>query len=429
MKISTEVASGNEQVFEEAGDGTIHTICGYFIHPAADEFPAMTELEFDDLLNSTRQVGQLSPVVVQGNTLLEGRHRARVIEILRAEGREIELRTVEWEPTESCPTPSQFIENVNLKRRNLTPDQRAMIATRLAPHIERELAELQKSSRIRPGETRNPAGRNQHAKSGPADAAVSEPDPESGPPSSTERNRAKRAASMRGKLADRAGVSHYKSDQALRVRRDGTADQIAAVLEGTKKLSEVVREIDEKRGKGAGTARTPAKKKPVPKIVHDFEPGDDFEAMCLRFWVRFIENEAGVADRSRARDVFREIFRVEEEGLGSPKPRSEKSVRKTRSGASSGKSEPVADGHVRADGRATGDEPTADDRTVHEDDREQAPADDGDGVAATPTVKRKSKLKPKSKSGSGARVDRGCFIDPAELWGKPLPRRLRSSGA
>jgi hypothetical protein len=408
MNISTEVASGNEQVFEGAGDGTIRTICGYFIHPAADEFPAMTELEFDDLLNSTRQVGQLSPVVVQGNTILEGRHRARVIEILRAEGREIELRTVEWKPADFCSTPSQFIENVNLKRRNLTPDQRAMVATRLIPHIERELAELQKSSRIRPGEKRNPAGRNQHATSGPADAAVSDPDPASGPPSSTERNRAKRAASMRGKLADRAGVSHHKSDQALTVKRHGSPDQIEAVREGKKKLSEVVREINEKRGKGAGTARTPAKnRKPID---HPFKPTDDFENDCLRFWTNFVTKVAGIAERDRARDVFREIFRAEEKPSKAPKPKSGTPGKALNLKKTGPQARAAVEEFLSKEDRDSEIEPAVEDRLP-----EVEPAT---GESSTPkggTERPKDRVKKKKPSATAG------LISPANLWGKPLP--------
>jgi len=395
MTISTEAASV-AKVFEGDGDRIGRKTCGYFVHPAANEFPPMSEPEFSDLLNSIRKVGQLSPVVVEGDTILEGRHRARAVEALRADGQTIELGTVEWEPSESCTTPAEYIANVNLNRRNLTPDQRAMIATALIPHIEREVAERQESTRIRPGERRNPGGRNQHAESGPADATTA--DPESDSPSAKEKNREKRAASMRGKLADRAGVSHHKSDQALTVKRHGSPDQIEAVREGKKRLSEVVREINDKRGRGAGTAGTPAKdRKPID---HPFKPADDFEYDCLKFWKRFIEKSCGIADRPRARRVFREIFQAEEKLFKSPNPK----------GGTSGKAS-----------KKTGPKASAVEEFLSDEDLDLE-AEPATGESSTP------------KGGTERPKDRGKkkpatvgLISPANLWGKPLPGALGKS--
>lgn len=247
-------------------EGIDRKICGYYVHPAADEFPRFEDSEFRELLESIREAGQLVPAVVHGDTILEGRHRALAVEALRDKGVHVELQTVEWEPTEACPTPSQFITNVNLKRRNLTPDQRVMIAAALVPHIERELAERQKSSRIRPGERRNPSGRNQHAESGSADAT--DAGTESDPPSTTEKNRAKRAASLRGKIAAEADVSFHKGDQALFLERHGSSEQIEAVKTGEKKA--LRRRPRDQRETGGGSRygrktseETPAYRAPV----------------------------------------------------------------------------------------------------------------------------------------------------------------------
>lgn len=269
----------------------------------------MTSTEFNDLLESIHRVGQLSPVVVDGGMILEGRHRAEAVEMLRAQGIPIELQTVQWEPTESCSTPSEYIANVNLHRRHLTPDQRAIMAAAVVPHIERERAERQQSSGVRPGEQRNPAGRNQHTQGDPGDKTAADvadaADTESDPPSKTQKNREKREASLRGKVAAQAGVSHHKADQAVTVDRYGTADQIEAVREGKKPLAEAVREIKQARGKPAARGRSP--------IAHPFMPADDFEYDCLRAWTNFIQKQARETGKAHAREVFLAIFKAEKE--------------------------------------------------------------------------------------------------------------------
>jgi len=398
MKKLSEVVS---DVGTDSEDDRIdRKICGYFVHPAADEFPMFKSSEFEELTESIRKTGQLVPVTVLGDTILEGRHRATVVESLRAGGLDIELRTVPWEPTEACPTPAQFITNVNLARRNLTPDQRAMIATALISHIERELAERRNSSRIRPGEQRNPTGLNQHAKSGPADATAA--DPVSDPPSTREKNREKRAASLRGKIAAEADVSFYKGDLATYVARHGSSQQVKAVKEGKKKLSAVVREIDEKMGLGSGAAGTPAKKR--RPIEHPFKPADDFEYDCLAAWISFVEKSCGVGNKDRARRVFMEIFRVEV----LPKVGSRK------------KSEPEAPAEAEAVLSHEDLAPETESEAVSD----QFPKDGPAVEAASPPEEGRGRPRRKSKKSQPATVG---LINPANLWNKTFSEAFRRS--
>ena len=242
-----------------AGSAPEH-IFGLKVHPAANEFPMLCGDELAELVESVRSLGQTTPVVVDGDTLLEGRNRALAVEILKQEGHDIGLKSIQWEPTPECPTPSAYIGAVNLCRRHLTDDQRAMIAARLVPHIEREQAERQTLSRIKVGEQRNPAGRNQHSKPKAGDASPA-PGTKPCPPSTEGTSIAKRASSTRGKIAKQAGVSHHKADLAVRVTKAATKPEIEAVIAGKKKLAAVDREIKERLGeKGSSPAGKKARK-------------------------------------------------------------------------------------------------------------------------------------------------------------------------
>ena len=67
-------------------------IFGLKVHPAANEFPMLCGDELAELVASVRSLGQTTPVVVDGDTLLEGRNRALAVEILKQEGHDIGLK-------------------------------------------------------------------------------------------------------------------------------------------------------------------------------------------------------------------------------------------------------------------------------------------------------------------------------------------------
>jgi hypothetical protein len=204
-------------------------IAGYTVHPAALLFPEMSPRDFGELVASIEQFGQHEPVVVDGDVLLEGCHRARAVEVLKVRGVDIELRTKPWQP-QKAQTRSEYIYAVNACRRQLKDDQRAIIFARMAPLIASEQAVVQEQSRIKPGEVRNPNGRN-----GSEQMAATK----TAPPSSRSA-RDKDARSTVGKIAAAAGTSRHKAQQAQKALKTALPADIEAVASGAKKLKDIV---------------------------------------------------------------------------------------------------------------------------------------------------------------------------------------------
>ena len=204
-------------------------VAGLTVHPAALLFPEMSPTDFDELVRSIEQFGQHEPVVVDGDVLLEGRHRAQAVEVLKARGVDIELRTKPWQP-QKAQTRSEYIYAVNACRRQLKDDQRAIIYAKMAPLIASEQAVVQEQSRIKPGEVRNPNGRNGRAEMVATKAA---------PPSSRSA-RDKDARSTVGKIAAAAGTSRHKAQQAQKALKTASPADIEAVASGAKKLKDIV---------------------------------------------------------------------------------------------------------------------------------------------------------------------------------------------
>lgn len=120
------------------------TIAGYEVHPAAAIFPMLDSLELAKLSRDIAENGQIHPVVVQGNTLLDGRNR-----LLACKMACIEPWIVEWNGEGSVVA---YIASTNI-RRNLTESQRAMIAADLLPMLEAEAAERSRAN-LRRGKER-----------------------------------------------------------------------------------------------------------------------------------------------------------------------------------------------------------------------------------------------------------------------------------
>ncbi len=271
----------------------LEIVGGFKVHPAASAFPLLTGDDFDRFVASIERFGLREPVVFRGDVLLEGRNRVLAVEVLRKRGLDIELRRVQWVSVRG-ETAAEFIADVNFRRRHLTNDQRAIIAAELEPIIAAERAETQAQSRIKPGEVRNPAGRN-----GRGSMAA----PKAAPPSKRD-SRTKDARSTVGKIATVAKTSRHTARRAVEARRTASPDEIAAVKAGTKKLAEIAKPK-------AAKSKTAAVKGLKP-INHPFKPRDRFEHDALRGWVRLIEGSLSVTERPRARRVFREIFKAEE---------------------------------------------------------------------------------------------------------------------
>ena len=101
-------------------------------HPLADVFPAMSAGEFDALVKDIGERGQLEPVALYEGRVLDGRHRVRAC---RAAGRDVEYHNLGEDVD-----PVRYVVGANLRRRHLTPSQKAALA-----------ADLEHGVRGRPG--------------------------------------------------------------------------------------------------------------------------------------------------------------------------------------------------------------------------------------------------------------------------------------
>lgn len=92
------------------------------IHPVAQLFPMLSDSELHDLAQDIKTNGLQQPIVMQGDTLLDGRNRLAACE---KAGVNPTFRQHDGDAT-------RFIISANLRRRHLNESQRAMVAARLA---------------------------------------------------------------------------------------------------------------------------------------------------------------------------------------------------------------------------------------------------------------------------------------------------------
>jgi N6-adenosine-specific RNA methylase IME4/ParB-like chromosome segregation protein Spo0J len=112
----------------------------------ADLFPPMGDEEYRALCDDIAAHGQLEPIVLLNGLVLDGRHRARACAELG-----IPPRTVDY----TGDAPASYVLSRNLRRRNLTSDQRAAIALAALPALEaeakaRQLATLKQNADSKP---------------------------------------------------------------------------------------------------------------------------------------------------------------------------------------------------------------------------------------------------------------------------------------
>lgn len=94
----------------------------YEEHPLSQLLPMMKEAELNELAQDIKLNGCLAPVTLYEGKILDGRNRLKACQLV---GVEPKFRQLNGED------PIAFIVSVNIKRRHLTPSQRAMIAARI----------------------------------------------------------------------------------------------------------------------------------------------------------------------------------------------------------------------------------------------------------------------------------------------------------
>src|SRR5215471_9839613 len=162
----------------------------YKLHPAAQLFPELDIGAYGHLKTSIEHIGQQNPIYVQGDVLLDGRHRLRVCLELG-----ITSDVVEYTGPLS---PADLIEAMNMRRRDLTADQRAQIQ---ADILTIQHAEQMKAAQLAGTKT---GGRGHKKNSIPVSVSSLAPTP----------SMAKAARTTVGQIAAKAKVSRHKAAQA-----------------------------------------------------------------------------------------------------------------------------------------------------------------------------------------------------------------------
>lgn len=191
-------------------------------HPLAELFPLITGDRFEDLCLDIIEHGQLNPIVVHQDLLIDGRNRLRACEHLG-----VEPRTIEFSELKLSCSPEEYIWAQNMARRHLSDDQRAAISMQWSEKLkteakERQAQNLQKGQQIPVG-VKTPQRENDGGKS-------------------------------REKLAVLAQVTEHKIRMAQRVA--SSPELLARVGRGETKLLDAVREIE-----------PPSEKTPIVKAV------------------------------------------------------------------------------------------------------------------------------------------------------------------
>lgn len=96
----------------------------YKIHPIANLFPSMTDVEYQALKKDIELNGQFEDAVFWRQQLVDGRHRARACAELG-----IELGSCELDDDDD---PYVYVISANLHRRHLTTSQRSVVAAKMA---------------------------------------------------------------------------------------------------------------------------------------------------------------------------------------------------------------------------------------------------------------------------------------------------------
>jgi hypothetical protein len=107
----------------------------------------MDDDQYADLRDDIERRGLMQAIVLHEGMVLDGRHRLRACEDTGVEPRFEEF---------NGPSPVEFVLSLNVKRRHLTPSQRAAIAVEFLPAIEAEARERQAKTQFA---GREPGGR------------------------------------------------------------------------------------------------------------------------------------------------------------------------------------------------------------------------------------------------------------------------------
>jgi hypothetical protein len=201
------------------------TIGGYTVHPVASLFPLLEGDAYQDLKKAIEQHGQQEPIVLQGNVLIDGRNRLKVLLDLR--------RQPVYQQYSSKLPVEEYILVQNLWRRDLTDDQRVMITTEI---MLKRASEAALARQQQAGKQGGKGGRGKKKNAAP-------PTQETLAANSTQ---GFREPTVTEKVAVTAKSTYYQARQAVAVMRH--APELAEeVMTGALPLKEAHRTVSEMR--------------------------------------------------------------------------------------------------------------------------------------------------------------------------------------
>ena len=247
--VNTEFVSGGPSVTDPAIaiHTAIHTAdqAELTVHPLAEKFPDLSPKEFEELKKSITEIGQLEPIYINNeNQILDGKHRYKACLGLKRKPWTQFWKSSCGKHTRSGITEAEFIFASNFNRRNLTDDQRVMIAAEFLPLIQEATARAKAESleKARAALTREPVNQNSGSQS--------------------RDTKTMHANSAPGKLAAKAKSTRHKAEQAIAVKSDPElADK---VRKGEMKLKDAAKKVKvgKARGKTLRNKKT-SRKRPV----------------------------------------------------------------------------------------------------------------------------------------------------------------------
>lgn len=110
------------------------------IHELADRYPLMSDEEREALKQSLLKSGQINPIMLFNNEIIDGRNRYLVMKELAEKGQlsfEPNIRSYQCKE-EDLP---QIVEALNVHRRHLSPSQKAAIGVKTHLKVQRQLAQ------------------------------------------------------------------------------------------------------------------------------------------------------------------------------------------------------------------------------------------------------------------------------------------------
>jgi hypothetical protein len=118
-------------------------------HALAALFPPISDDELQALADDIRKHGQREPVLTFEGKILDGWNRVRACRLI---GRKPWL--MEFDQASAKTTPEELVVSANVRRRHLTPAQKAAIAVEWAERVEQDWAEGRSNTfvaRVEPG--------------------------------------------------------------------------------------------------------------------------------------------------------------------------------------------------------------------------------------------------------------------------------------